>query len=75
MSRFFPDGALKARVQFEKTLQTLRDHPLAGRQGEESTREILVGRTPFMFVYVVRNDRVEIIRVWDQRAGRSEDWP
>ncbi|MCE7029028.1 type II toxin-antitoxin system RelE/ParE family toxin [Jiella avicenniae] len=73
--QIFPDGALKARLQFEKTHQTLRDHPFAGRQAEENTREIVLGRTPFMFVYVVRNDRVEIIRVWDQRAGRSEDWP
>ncbi len=73
--QIFPDGAPKARLQFEKTLQTLKDQPRAGRQGEEDTREIVLGRTPFMFVYVLRNDRIEILRVWDQRAGRPGDWP
>lgn len=73
--RIFPDGAARAREQFAKTIEMLREHPLAGRQGEENTREIVLGRTPFLFVYVVREDRIEIIRVWDQRAGRSEDWP
>ena len=53
----FPDGALKARTQVAKTMRTLRQHPLSGRPGEEDTREIVVGRTPFLFVYVVRDDR------------------
>ncbi|WAP70334.1 type II toxin-antitoxin system RelE/ParE family toxin [Jiella pelagia] len=73
--QIFPDGALKARDQFQKTLQTLRDHPLAGRKGEENTREFVLGRTPFILIYVVREDRIEIIRVWDQRAERSSEWP
>ncbi|MBO0903924.1 type II toxin-antitoxin system RelE/ParE family toxin [Jiella sonneratiae] len=71
----FPDGAVRARLQFGRTMQTLREHPLAGRQGEEGTREIVLGRTPFIFVYVVREDRIEIIRVFDQRAERSGEWP
>lgn len=72
--QIFPDGAPKARDQFQKTLQTLRDYPLAGREGEENTREIVLGRTPFILIYVVREDRIEIIRVWDQRAERSSEW-
>ncbi|MEX6507363.1 type II toxin-antitoxin system RelE/ParE family toxin [Jiella sp. M17.18] len=71
----FPDGAVKAREAFERTIRTLRQHPFTGRPGDDDTREIVVGRTPFLFVYVVRRDRIEIIRVWDQRAERSPDWP
>ncbi|MBP0616328.1 type II toxin-antitoxin system RelE/ParE family toxin [Jiella mangrovi] len=71
----FPDGAVRARAQFAKTMRTIQDYPLSGRPGEEDTREIVVGRTPFIFVYVLREDRLEIIRIWDQRAERSADWP
>lgn len=70
-----PEGAGKARGQLTKTLETLRRHSLAGRTGEEDTREIVIGRTPFVIVYRLSESRIEILRVWDQRAERAEDWP
>jgi plasmid stabilization system protein ParE len=42
----------------------LSDNPEIGRKGHvQGTREWLVGQTPYLIVYRVKNDVVEILRV------------
>ena len=48
----------------------LCDHPEVGQRGHvEGTREWAVSRTPYVIVYRVKNDAVEILRVWHGRRN------
>lgn len=69
----FPDGARRAADQYGRACSILRDNPQVGRPVEEmeGVREFLIPRTPFSFIYRVVDDRIEVLRVWDQRGDRS----
>jgi toxin ParE1/3/4 len=48
----------------------LSDNPEIGRPGHVSgTREWVVSDTPYLIVYRVKNDAVEILRVWHGRRN------
>lgn len=48
----------------------LCDNPEIGRQGHvQGTREWPVSQTPYLIVYRVKNDAVEILRVWHGRQN------
>jgi plasmid stabilization system protein ParE len=48
----------------------LCDKPDIGRQGHvQGTREWPVSQTPYLIVYRVKNDAVEILRVWHGRRN------
>ncbi len=50
----------------------LPDHPHVGRPGRvPGTREFVIPRTPYIVPYRVRNNRIEILRVY--HAARQ--WP
>jgi len=50
----------------------LRDYPLMGKEGRTPrSREIVVAGTPYILVYRVSKDRIEIARVLHGR----QDWP
>ena len=72
-SRIFPEGARRAADQYRRVSSMLRDNPLVGRPVEdlEGVREFSIPRTPFSFIYRVVDDRIEVLRVWDQRGDRS----
>ena len=72
-SRIFPEGARRAADQYRGVSSILRDNPLVGRPVEEleGVREFSIPRTPFSFIYRVVDDRIEVLRVWDQRGDRS----
>ncbi len=67
----FPDGGGRANRQFLAILETLRTHPFIGRVSDtdESVRELHVRRTPFVVLYRVGKDRIEILRIVDARSG------
>jgi plasmid stabilization system protein ParE len=68
----FPEGRVRADQQFMVTQNLLKANPYLGQPSDfaESAREHHLPRTPFTFVYRVRDDRIEVLRVVD---GRS-DW-
>ena len=70
-TQVFPEGRKNADAHFLLTQKLLRDNPLIGQVIESvpGAREYQVPRTPFSFVYRVRQDRVEVLRVLDKRAG------
>jgi len=61
-------GAVAQRVW--DAAKGLCDKPDIGRQGHvQGTREWPVSQTPYMIVYRVKNDAVEILRVWHGRRN------
>ena len=60
-------------MQYRKTCALILKKPAIGRPVEDMTgvREFTVPRIPFSFIYRVVGDRVEKLRIWDQRGDRS----
>ena len=68
----FPEGARYARLRFQNAEQLLKDNPQAGRPGALSgTRELVIARTPFIILYRIQAERIEILRIWDGRSFRQ----
>ena len=69
----FPDGAKRAADPYRRTCGIIRENPLVGRPVEEieGVREFSIPRTPFSFIYRIVEDRIEVLRVWEQRGDRS----
>lgn len=67
----FPEGKAKAEAQFRNIQRVLKANPYIGHPSDdhEGLREHRVLRTPFTFLYRVKDGRVEILRVLDDRAG------
>ena len=72
-AHIFPNGAKRAADQYRRTCGIVRANPLVGRPVEETegVREFSMPRTPFSFIYRIVEDRIEVLRVWDQRGDRS----
>jgi plasmid stabilization system protein ParE len=69
----FPEGQKRALQQVIATEQILSDNPWIGRPYDIDDLRILpLPRTPFAFVYRLKQDRNEIIRILDQGADRQD---
>ena len=52
--------------------QLLSDHPDMGRAGRVSgTRELVIPRTPYLVPYRVRNNRIQVLRIYHG----ARKWP
>jgi len=59
-----PLAAAGVVARIEKAVARLEDNPLLGRQLEDSdARELVVGGTPYIILYRVRNNEVVVRRV------------
>ena len=59
-------------LAIEQAVRLLANHPAMGRAGRVAgTRELVVTGTPYIIPYRVREDRVEVLRVF--HAARK--WP
>ncbi len=69
----FPDGSRRAIENYRLACRVIRDNPLVGQAMEDmpGVRELVIQRTPFSIIYRVVDDRIEILRIWDQRGDRS----
>ena len=68
----FPEGQKRARHQFRAIERLIRENPLLGHPADiEGVRELVIPRTPFSFIYRVRAERIEVLRIWDNRADRG----
>lgn len=67
----FAEGSPKARQHFKVAIKTLSANPYAGHQNDtwRDVRELPVPRTPFVLIYRVTQDRIEVLRLWDTRQG------
>ena len=70
IARDNPSAAQTVAQRVWEAANNLTDHPEIGRKGHvEGTREWLVSQTPYLIVYRVRGDAIEILRVWHGRRN------
>jgi toxin ParE1/3/4 len=69
------DPAAAERITLEiiqSVEELLPDHPHIGRAGRvPGTRELVIPRTPYIVPYQVRNNRIQILRVYHS----ARRWP
>lgn len=68
-----PDAARRQRERISRAVANLREIPgLGGRPGRmEGTRELVITGTPFVFVFEVSGNRIDITHVLHGR----QQWP
>ena len=68
----FPEGKTKADKQFLSIQRALKVNPYIGHSSDtvKDAREYSVLRTPFSFIYRIKEDRIEVLRIIDNRS----DW-
>jgi toxin ParE1/3/4 len=67
--QYFPEGMAKANVRFKKSIQLLTNFPNMGRVvGRLPRRCLAISNTPYTIVYRANENRLEIIRILDQRS-------
>jgi toxin ParE1/3/4 len=67
-----PDAADRVVIRIHEALAMLSEHPKAGRRGRiGKTREFVVAGTPYLVVYDVTPDEIEVRRV----IHGAQDWP
>lgn len=70
----FPEGSAKARARLRAIQVTLATNPYIGHPSETRAglRELPIPRSPFTLIYRVTPDRIEILRLWDNRQGAGD---
>jgi len=72
IARDSPAAAARVVTAINRAVQTLSRYPAMGRPGRVTgTRELVVPGTPYILPYRVRNDAVEILRVFHG----ARKWP
>lgn len=67
-----PAAAVRLDREIEQQTDRLARFPLMGREGRViGTRELVIGRTPFIAVYRVKGKRIDIIRI----LHGAQQWP
>lgn len=67
-----PAAAIAMDERIEHGTEGLLDHPERGRPGRvKGTRELVIPRTPFIAIYRLRGDRIEILRL----LHGAQQWP
>ena len=60
-----PEAAERLATRLVAVVETLRVHPYLGRVGREpETRELLIGKAPYIVVYRVREERIIVTTIW-----------
>ncbi|MBI3375853.1 MAG: type II toxin-antitoxin system RelE/ParE family toxin [Betaproteobacteria bacterium] len=69
-----PSAAHEVAQRVWDAAEGFRAHPEIGRPGHvEGTREWVVRRTPYLIVYRVTNEGVEILHVWHTRRDSQNE--
>lgn len=67
-----PIAAILQGDRIARQVEQLMHQPSLGRPGRvQGTRELVISRTPFIVVYRVRDDRVELLRL----LHGAQQWP
>jgi toxin ParE1/3/4 len=67
-----PGAANKLVVRIARAIDGLLDHPERGRLGRvETTRELVIGGTPYIVAYRIRGETIDVLAVL--HGARS--WP
>ncbi len=69
----FPEGRENAQKQFHSIETLLVNNPRVGHvTHQENVFEFSIPKTPFSYIYRVQPDRIEVLRVWDERRGLAD---
>ncbi len=69
----FPEGAEGADARFVASHRSLRDNPqICHRLEDTSLRVYPIARTPFVIVYRVHGDEIQVVRIKDARGNPDE---
>jgi len=72
IARDNPSAARRLAGQVREAVEYLLKHPNLGRTGRvRATRELVVSSTPFIVIYRVRYDMLEVLRV----LHHARRWP
>ena len=72
IARANPKAATQVFLRIRRATRQLAEFPMAGRLGHvEGTREVVVSNLPYLVVYRVTEDSVEILRVLHTAMDRS----
>jgi len=64
LSRDNPDVAIDTVFEIIRRVEVLAEHPGLGRPGRvEGTRELVLGRLPYLVPYIDKGDTIVILRV------------
>ena len=67
-----PTAAARVDEEIERQTDLLAQFPKMGREGRvNGTRELVINRSPYIVVYRVKEDRIEIIRL----LHVAQRWP
>ncbi|WP_428354285.1 type II toxin-antitoxin system RelE/ParE family toxin [Methyloprofundus sp.] len=69
----FPSGKKQATSHIKASEKLISEHPNIGEvyDSTKNIKELAINKTPFSFIYRVKKDRIEILRLWDQRGDRN----
>ncbi len=66
-----PESAKLIAQRILDATRRLQQFPRMGRVGEdEDTRELVVQKTPYLLVYSINEDMIELLRVWHTSQDR-----
>jgi plasmid stabilization system protein ParE len=69
----FPEGALNAHAHYMRAIRMLLEHPHVGLEIDAAgARAWPIPKTPFSLIYRVGNEKIQVLRVWDNRRDRAE---
>ena len=72
IARDDPAAAIQVAQIIEDTVDLLQRHPALGRPGRVAgTRELIISRTPYIIPYRIRNNEIQILRVFHG----ARKWP
>ena len=68
-SKRFPQGRKNAERSFRTTIELVLANPFVGTPFDNMpARRLAVQRTPFVLIYAIVGDSIDVLRVWDTRA-------
>jgi len=66
-----PESAQRIAQRILDATRRLQKYPRMGRVGaDEETRELVVQKTPYLLVYSLTGDAIELLRVWHTSQDR-----
>ena len=72
IARENPEAARQIAQRILDATEVLLEHPRIGRDGQdEDSREWHVDKTPYLLVYSIKGDVIELWRVWHESQDSS----
>ena len=70
----FPAGSENARINLRAIQALVAANPYIGHpsEGRPNIREFAVKKTPFILIYRVTSEQIEVLRLWDSRQSSRQ---